>query len=442
MKKTSQDRSKKREAHCLGKSGNVVIPVYRQERTKNGQTYVTYMVSDYADGARSRRTFSVESDAKEYARSRAEKINAGLTEVDFWDDSRKQSALRAFRLAQEAGVDLLVGVEALTSALKLTGSLENLRAAAALWHTNPPTSPTTPKKSTTAVTEYLTRRKDGISAHRHKNLSCFLGLFATRFEDRNLDEITGQDIQDWLESQTWSNKTRKDVLCMVNQLYRDAILRRYVPKVCLPGKEVKIGKVKRRSIEVFTPAQFRKILETVDSSLVPFFALWGLSGMRKEEISKLSWAQVSAGLESGSIYLRAEHTKTNESRSIPICDALREWLLCHLMANGRVLPERWQANDPLMQIRRLDDLTKCVRRKCLISWIANGLRHAFCTYHLKANGDVMLTARIAGTSLAKLQTNYVSRSESITKKVALEWFDVRPQNYGEKVVPLPVAASA
>jgi integrase len=221
-------------------------------------------------------------------------------------------------------------------------------------------------------------------------------------------------------------KSRRDFLSAVGLLFKDAATRGIVPQNFNPARTVKRGQVKGSEIEVFTPGQLQLLLNSVDDSLKPFLAIWALSGIRKEEVSRLSWPQLDQALESGSIYLPASLTKTGEPRSVPVCVALKQWLMKYRQASGPVLPVQWRSSDAVKQLRLLDDMARHLARKAKLKWIRNGLRHSFCTFHLKLHGDPLLTARIAGNSLAKLQRHYVSRADSVTKVLAEAWFDVMP----------------
>jgi hypothetical protein len=68
---------------------------------------------------------------------------------------------------------------------------------------------------------------------------------------------------------------------------------------------------------------------------------------------------------------------------------------------------------------------------------ANGLRHAFCTYHFAANANENLTAQQAGNSPAMIHAHYKGLA---TKAEAEKWFNVLPARAAKNVIPLTAAS--
>ena len=430
----------KRRAFYVARYGNVAVPIHYQRRIKNGVEYRLYTVSDYSTGQRKRLCFSDIEEAKDEANSIAQRISQGEARVDFWPAREKRDAACAVDMAREAGFELLPGVSTLASLVKLLGSLDKVAEACRYFHDHPPTRPTTPKTVTDAVKEFL-GRQSGASPRWKRTLKSYLdGTFAGEFGPRQLHEIAVTELAASVESMGWSPVTRRHFLGAVATLYADAQERGIVPKDCNPVKEVRRPKVKAGDIGIFTPGQLQKLLNTA-GDLTPFLACWALSGLRKDEAARLTWEQIDLALASGSIYLTAGQAKKAEARSIPVCDALRAWLMKFRKRGGPILPERWRRADAQQQIARIDCLSRHLANKAGVEWVSNAPRHSYATYFLKQTGDPMLVARIMGNSLQKLQRHYVARSESITKEMAAEWFAVVPVEAGV-IVPMPVAATA
>lgn len=155
--------------------------------------------------------------------------------------------------------------------------------------------------------------------------------------------------------------------------------------------------------------------------------MWMFSGMRKEEIGRVTWEQVEQGLVSGSIYLLGSQSKTGDARAVPLADNLKEWLSRYRRPSGLVLPLRWHGTNETHRLQRLDDLTGHFARR-LGSWVSNGPRHSFATYHLALFKDAANTVRQMGTSLAKLEKHYWARAENVTTDQARDWFSIRPED--------------
>ena len=81
-------------------------------------------------------------------------------------------------------------------------------------------------------------------------------------------------------------------------------------------------------------------------------------------------------------------------------------------------------------------LNLCGRAK--VTRKANGLRHAFCSFHFALHSNENLTAAQAGNSPAMIHAHYKGLA---TKAEAEKWFAVAPSKSIANVIPLPVAAS-
>ena len=191
------------------------------------------------------------------------------------------------------------------------------------------------------------------------------------------------------------------------------------------------------SVNILMPDDARKILHAVDESLRPFLALWMFAGARKEEAARLTWEQVGEGLASGMVNLRADQAKTGQERSLPITTNLRLWLMRYRKPSGSVLPPDWQGDTEKRRMRRLDDLARFIKCRTKGAWVPNGPRHSFGTFHLKLHGDPSATVKAMGTSLAKLDKYYASRSETVTREAAADWFAIVPAESAD-IIPMPM----
>ena len=64
---------------------------------------------------------------------------------------------------------------------------------------------------------------------------------------------------------------------------------------------------------------------------------------------------------------------------------------------------------------------------------ANGLRHAFCTYHFALHGNENLTAQQAGNSPAMIHAHYKGLA---TRKEAQAWFAIKPVKTADNIIRL------
>jgi hypothetical protein len=220
-------------------------------------------------------------------------------------------------------------------AVKLVSADEILIACVA-WRDNGDGKQFVPKLVKTAVMEFTIRKEGRISERRLRTNDSYLGAFKKSFGERNLHEVSTLEIAEWSSAKNWSRRTRNDALGTISLFYTDCIQRHYA--INNPAQAIKREKLRGANIGIFMPDQARKLLNSVDDCLRAFLALWMFSGARKEEASRITWEQVEAGLQSGSIHMRADQSKTGEARSLPVTDNLRAWLMAYRKPTGTVLP--------------------------------------------------------------------------------------------------------
>jgi hypothetical protein len=89
------------------------------------------------------------------------------------------------------------------------------------------------------------------------------------------------------------------------------------------------------------------------------------------------------------------------------------------------------------RIQYLDDLSNTsfvganVTGGAGLKWKDNGIRDAFALYHLKLHGDPRETVRVMGTSLRRLDENYLNITDSVVLADAEEWFAIMPEQVAE-----------
>jgi integrase len=179
-------------------------------------------------------------------------------------------------------------------------------------------------------------------------------------------------------------------------------------------------------IGIYTPKEFRAMLETAEGPLKPLIAIAGLCGLRTAELLRLDWEDVWR--VEGHIEISQTKSKTRSRRLITICPALAEWLRPYRSCSGRL----WNLSENCFHAHCAEICkTAGVKRK------DNGLRHSFCSFHFVLHGNENLTAAQAGNSPAMVHQHYKGLA---TKTEAEKWFAVAPKAKAN-VIPLPAAAN-
>lgn len=405
----------------------VTVKIRRVTTTKGDTNYTEFQIQDYTTGRRIRHSRSTLKDAQSKAKEICEALSTGKREVLEWTEQLRHSIRQAVTLLKPAGIRLERAASIIADAIKLVPEDEIL-AACRHWRDSGPGKRLTPKSVWSALEEFRARREPKISVRRAKTERSYFKPFDEKFGERQVHEITATEVGDWAAAMKWSKRTRNDGLSAISLFFADAVERGWARLNPANAKAIKREKLRASDVKVLTPEQARMVFNTIDEELKPGMAIWCFGGARLAEVARLTWEQVDEGLASGAIYLRADQTKTGQPRSLPITDNLRAWLMQHRKPAGTVLPEQWTT------IVGQSTLCKHIRRRAGV-WCANGPRHSFGTFHLKLHGDPSLTVRIMGTSLDKLQRHYASRSESVTKGAAADWFSIVPSEAAEIIHP-------
>ena len=405
----------------------VGVNVRKRTPKKNGVTYPTYEIADYSTGKRVRHYRPTLKEAKALAKDVCKCLVAGRREILEWSAQQCYRIRQALKLLEPTGVTIDRASAIVTDAVKLV-SPEEIVAACRSWHDDHAKRRMTPRAVNEAVPEFLKRRAARVSQRRYRTDHSYLGMFAKKFSDRNLHEVTTLEIKDWAVAKSWKPKTKNDALGLVRLMYADAIERGYAAEN--PAKGIKRESLGTSDVGIFTPGQVLRILNAVEDRMKPFFSLIFFSGVRKEECSRLSVAQVREGLKSGAVFLPASITKTNRCRSILLRENVKAWLTRYLPIDGPLLPAEWQC------MERLDELGAYAARRAGLDWVYNGPRHSFATYVLRITRDPAQVVKEMGNSLAQLDRHYNSRADSVTQEVAKEYFGIMPPPLPAQVIEL------
>lgn len=416
---------KRIEVRC----GNVVVTIYRTKQVKGGKTYFNHAIVDYSSGERRLRYAANLAEAKERAKAIANGTASGQTkylndrdEVNDWKSDLRPEILKAMESVAPTGLSILPAAQLFAQAVKiLSGRSDELLAACQQWMTQRPDGGPGSRTATVKEACVIVRKEtENKSKRRQRNVVYMLDDFEGHFGGTLLHEFDYLELYRYADGRNWAPKTFNEFISTVSFVFKRAQFHKLVAKGFNPVKEIARRELPEPPIHIFEPWEARQLLNRIGADLVPFFALWLFAGIRKEEISRMTWQQVNRGIETGWIRLEAGQTKTKRGRSVPVKDNLKLWLLKHRKTSGPVLPEKWQV------IERLNEITKHASRKTGIVWKTNAPRHSFGTYWFKICKDPGAVTKAMGNSLAVFDRHYSSRSDAVTEEVAKAWFAIVP----------------
>ena len=260
------------------------------------------------------------------------------------------------------------------------------------------------------------------------------GKFAESFHC-DIQSVDGKQIEEFLDHLKLSPRSKNNFFLAIRTLFRFAVSKKYLPKDFDELKEIELHSQLNEPIEVFTPAELRRILAHTRLEMIPFIAIGAFAGLRHAELCRLDWSEVN--LETGFIEVKALKSKTKSRRNVPISENLAEWLMMCPNRSGRVIPFKCvgdQISELCKATEERDADTGSVIRPPLV-WKRNGLRHSFVSYRIAAIQNVNQVALESGNSPSVIHSNY---RELVLPETAQEWFSIVP---GSRANIVPLSAS-
>jgi len=249
-----------------------------------------------------------------------------------------------------------------------------------------------------------------------------LSKFNTEFGDKIITDILPSALQNFQAklnkkySESYIDKIIGAAKAVINKAYDDKL-------VSLETKETfrKIGKLLKRNAnardKVLTFDEYQTVMKHLPQHLKPVFAMGYYTGMRKGEILNLKQNRVK--LKTRMIHLRAEDTKDNEPRSIPISDELYKIL-------KEIPPAIHDEHVFLYKDKPFKDIRNGVKDACKQAGIPYGrnvkggftfhdLRHTFNTYMRKAGVKEGVIMKLTGHSTREMFDRYDTKDEEDLK---------------------------
>jgi integrase len=400
--------------------GRESVSIYKRAMP-NGAT--GYMVADYSTGKRRFISHASEAEAMEAAgrlarlMSERDTLTASLT--------REQSVeyVAACQSLKPLGLTLSAAVAAIVEAVKLTGDLSGVAAAARFYKAKHKT--VTAKRVAEVVAELLAVKKSrGASSRYLDDLKFRLEKFAAAFQC-NVGSVTTADVQAWLDAQKLGTQSYANNRRVAHLLCEFAVARGYALDNVVA--DVERVKVRNGEIEIFTPDETRNLLAAAPEDFRPCLALGLFAGIRTAELERLKWKDVD--LKQGHIVVGADTAKTASRRIVPIADNLGAWLAPFAGRTGGVWPHGKFA------FHRRE---KSTAKAAGIGWKRNAMRHSFASYSFALCADAGRVAGYCGNSPAVIHRHY---KQLCTPADAQKFFSIKPAITIE-VLPLSAAQIA
>ena len=238
-----------------------------------------------------------------------------------------------------------------------------------------------------AVTFYLQHRQNALksctvselvrkvlvakaSANRSKryltDLRLICGDFASQHGERMVSEISVDDVEAWVTSDTRSATTRNNRLRTLSSAFAYAVVRRWCD--ANPASRVERATENKPVAGYLSVVQATALLQHADADLRACVAIQLFAGLRPCEMVDLKFESINLN-RSFLVVDTEEHTTSH--RYVEIMPNLREWLLPYAVRTGKVQPHGYQ--------RRWDDLRKWVPAyRCRRAGFACGAHGRHC----------------------------------------------------------------
>lgn len=203
-----------------------------------------------------------------------------------------------------------------------------------------------------------------VSARNFRNFS---RLLIEAFGSKPVSALTTKELQGWLAERF---PTPGYLLSAVRNL-RPAFNYAVRQDIIKESPFTKLESVRARKndgIDIFTPAEARRLMEMCPDECVPAFALLLFAGVRPAELTRLKWGNIKDGF----IHITPSIAKTAQVRNIEIEPNLVSWLTYSGIHadSAPICPENW---------RRRREL---VVKEAGLAGRKDTARHSYATYHL------------------------------------------------------------
>jgi integrase len=403
MKLIATQEPEKFPVQVTGEPTNITI--YRQVR--NGEPRFTV---SYYDAACSRHRLRCPGYDK--AKALTEKLKKEIKNGG-WDalvlrGSEKHAYERCREWLRRCGKPLDIVVHEYLEAAEILKGLSLVEAAR--FYAKRQGYSVTPKPVPEIVKELLEAlARKGKSRFYIRDLRVRLGAFGDAYSCP-LATVSGKDVDVYISKLKGGPRYRNNVLQAIGTLFSFARRQGYVHPDHEGISNVTHYEVRRKEVEVFTPAEVEAMLKVANPQVQLALALTCFGGVRGAELGRLDWSDIKFDL--GCIRVKAASAKTGIRRVPPIPDNLRAWLTLHRKDSGAVV-----------SYKNIYNQYPKVAKKAGVKWKRNAHRHGFASYRTALLKNLDQVAIEAGHSKQELLSSYF---QVVSEESAKAWFAICP----------------
>ena len=415
--------------------GRESVTVYRREIPSGG---FGFMVANYSAGKRRFDSYPTEAEALDAAQRLARQLSERQVVAASMTNGQAAEYAAAVLTLKPHGVTLTSAADTLAKCLETVHDLSNLLAAAKFYAARQKS--VTRRPVSEVVAELLAVKAARKASTRYlQDLRVRLARFADAFR-KDCCDVTTAEVQAWLDSLQLSRQSYKNFRTVAHLFFEFAVARGYAADNPVTGSEsLTVG---GGDVEIFTPAEIRRLLAAATPDFLPCLALGAFAGLRSAEIERLEWSDIR--LAERHIVIGADKAKTASRRIVPVSDTLAAWLAPYAAQTGAV----WQGTHEAFYIAQQAtaaatavpaDAQSGTPAKPAVKWKQNALRHSYASYRFAQTTNAGRVAGELGNSAAVVHRHY---RELVKPADAERWFAVKPAGEAANVVTLPREVAA
>lgn len=407
-----------------------LVKLYRRTwwDKRRGKTYPSVMLIWRDHAGRHREKRATLPAAKKRAEHIVTRILNGQASMLALRPSDQAAYTRALELLAPTGKTLELAVSEYAEAMKILGPACSLSDAARFYMEHRPAE-AEPKDIAGLVAEIIQRKRQKKNGRWVDSLEQQLDLFAGHFHGP-VHLLRAHELSAWLDGLKVGERTRRNYRDAIRTLIRFAQDHRYLARDWDELRHVEEPEIRPGQVVTLTPDQLTRLLAVAPENLVPFIAITAFAGVRHEEMTshkkhRLDWRDID--LEAQTLYIQKDVAKTGADRLVPLPPNLVAWLKRYAQPNG-----------PVCRLANSSNALARAKRKAGISTgrneTRNSLRKTFISARLAITKNAAQVAEEAGTSTAKIRTNY---KRPLPEPEAKRWFGIYPTH--ADIVQLPLA---
>lgn len=227
--------------------------------------------------------------------------------------------------------------------------------------------PSAHMKVATLMDEFATAKASSWSNLSKRNFKNYSSKFCSAFGDELLATITTPVLEEWLADTYENAGGRAAALRTIRPAFSFAVRRCYIQ--ASPFDNLERVVIKRdRMIDIYTPAEARRLMDCADEDCKVPFALLLFAGIRPNELQRLTWADIREDF----VHVSHKAAKTAQARNVDIVPTLRAWIARAgtQAPESLIVPHNWR--------RKFDK----ARRAAGLTGRPDAARHSFASYLL------------------------------------------------------------